>query len=53
MSLAFIKESEIALEQSIIDVEGEEAPLMDHLFCEYYSDISVLDISSNALLNNK
>ena len=48
-SLELIKAAQLPLDAPIIDVGGGESHLVDHLLQLGYSDISVLDISKNAL----
>ena len=48
-SLNLIKAAQLPLDAPIIDVGGGESLLVDHLLKLGYSDISVLDISKNAL----
>lgn len=50
VSLAFIKELNIAKDAAIIDVGGGDSYLVDHLLAAGYTDISVLDISAAAIL---
>jgi trans-aconitate methyltransferase len=49
-SLAFIADSGIALDAPVIDVGGGASTLVDHLLERGHSDITVLDISTPALL---
>ncbi|MFC2129312.1 class I SAM-dependent methyltransferase [Bacteroidota bacterium] len=48
-SLEFIKQLEIPLNASIIDIGGGDSFLVDHLLDLGYSDITVLDISGAAI----
>lgn len=48
-SLNFFKEFKIAKEAKIIDIGGGDSLLVDHLLDLGYGDITVLDISANAL----
>lgn len=48
-SLDFIQESNLDLDAKIIDVGGGDSFLVDHLLDLGYTDISVLDISKNAI----
>jgi len=49
VSLNFIKESNLDLSAKIIDVGGGDSFLADHLLELGYSNITVLDISKNAI----
>lgn len=49
MSLRFIRELDLPKSAGIIDVGGGESRLADCLLEEGYSDITVLDISANAI----
>ncbi|MFS4430455.1 class I SAM-dependent methyltransferase [Chryseobacterium sp. S90] len=48
-SLDFIKSSELGKEAKIIDIGGGDSNLVDFLLEEGYENITVLDISANAL----
>lgn len=48
-SLAFLAQSNLPKTAKIIDVGGGDSLLVDHLMEQGYSDITVLDISANAL----
>lgn len=48
-SLAYIKEYNIPLTAKIIDVGGGDSFFVDHLLALGYTDITILDISSNAI----
>jgi trans-aconitate methyltransferase len=49
LSLDFIKEFQIPMDASIIDIGGGDSLLVDYLVQMGYSDITILDISANAL----
>jgi ubiquinone/menaquinone biosynthesis C-methylase UbiE len=49
-SLEFIKEFEVPLTASIIDVGGGDSLLVDHLLEMGYIDLTVLDISESSLI---
>lgn len=48
-SLAYIKRTQLPASARIIDVGGGEATLVDDLLDAGYSNVSVLDISANAI----
>lgn len=48
-SLAFIHEFHLSKQSAIIDIGGGESKLVDYLLDEGFEDITVLDISANAL----
>ena len=48
-SLQLIRETGVAKSDPVVDVGGGASTLVDHLLQEGYSDVSVLDISGNAL----
>ena len=48
-SLRLIRETNIAKDATIIDIGGGDSKLVDFLLEEGYSNITVLDISANAL----
>ena len=48
-SLRLIRETNIAKDAAIIDIGGGDSKLVDFLLEEGYSNITVLDISANAL----
>lgn len=50
-SLAFIADSQLPLDAPLIDVGGGASTLVDHLLDLGYTDITVLDIASQALAN--
>ena len=50
VSLAFLEELAIEKDAAIIDVGGGDSLLADHLLEKGYSDITVLDISSTAIV---
>jgi trans-aconitate methyltransferase len=49
ISLDFIKETNLGKSAKIIDIGGGDSKLVDYLLAEGYEDITVLDISANAL----
>ena len=49
-SLAFIQKANISKDSAIIDIGGGESQLVDHLLKLGYTDLTVLDISEQALL---
>ncbi|MDH5356017.1 MAG: methyltransferase domain-containing protein [Gammaproteobacteria bacterium] len=49
LSLQLIQNTQLALDEAIIDIGGGTSSLVDHLIGIGYLDISVLDISENAL----
>ncbi|MDH5611368.1 MAG: class I SAM-dependent methyltransferase [Gammaproteobacteria bacterium] len=49
LSLQLIANSQVAMDAPIIDVGGGASVLVDYLLDEGYANISVLDISANAL----
>ena len=49
LSLQLIRNTQVALDEPIIDVGGGASVLVDHLCDEGYSNVAVLDISANAL----
>lgn len=49
LSLQLIRNTQVALDEPIIDVGGGASVLVDHLCEEGYSNVAVLDISANAL----
>lgn len=53
LSLALIKATQVAKDDAIIDVGGGASILVDHLLQDGYSNVSVLDISVNALTKTK
>jgi SAM-dependent methyltransferase len=53
LSLAFIHKSGLALDEAIIDVGGGASLLVDCLLGLAYSQVSVLDISGQALAKSK
>ena len=53
LSLQLIHNTQIAHDAPIIDVGGGASVLVDHLCDEGYSNVSVLDISANALASTK
>jgi hypothetical protein len=52
-SLEFIHSFNISKDAPIIDIGGGESKLVDYLLKEGFTDITVLDISENALLKAK
>ena len=52
-SMKLITELKVAKNSSIIDIGGGDSHLVDALLQRAYKDISVLDISKNALQNSK
>ena len=48
-SLDFIRKTNLSKSAKIIDIGGGDSKLVDYLLAEDYEDISVLDISANAL----
>ncbi len=52
-SLQLIRATGIARGQAILDAGGGASTLVDNLLAEGYEDISVLDISANALLKSQ
>lgn len=48
-SLAFFRENQVPKDAAIIDIGGGDGFLVDHLLNLGYTDITVLDISANAL----
>jgi len=53
LSLQLIHNTQLALDEPIIDVGGGASTLVDHLCDEGYSQVSVLDISAKALAHAK
>lgn len=53
LSLQLINDTQVALDAPIIDVGGGASVLVDHLCDKGYSNLSVLDISENALSSVK
>lgn len=53
LSLALIKEAKAARNEAVIDIGGGASNLVDHLLQVGYSNVSVLDISGNALAKAK
>lgn len=53
LSLRFIEATGIARDQAIIDVGGGESLLVDNLLFQGFTHLTVLDISSKALVQNK
>lgn len=53
LSLQLIQNSGLAFDEPLIDVGGGASVLVDYLLKSGYLDISVLDISENALANTK
>ncbi len=49
ISLDFIKGTNLGKSAKIIDIGGGDSKLVDYLLAEGYEDITVLDISANAL----
>lgn len=49
LSLQLIRNTQVALDEPVIDVGGGASVLVDHLCEEGYSHVAVLDISANAL----
>jgi len=52
-SLQLIRATGIEHDQAIVDAGGGASTLVDNLLAEGFRDISVLDISANALLNSQ
>ncbi len=52
-SLQLIKASGVRREQAILDAGGGASTLVDNLVAEGFRDVSVLDISANALLKSQ
>lgn len=52
-SLRLIREFNLPKNASIIDIGGGDSKLVDHLLQEGFQDLTVLDISENALLRAK
>ena len=52
-SIDFVNTTQLPLNAPIIDVGGGESHLVDHLLNLGYSDLTVLDISENALLRTQ
>ena len=52
-SIDFVNTTQLPLDAPIIDVGGGESHLVDHLLNLGYSDLTVLDISENALLRTQ
>lgn len=53
LSLALIRNTQLASDDSIIDVGGGASMVVDHLCKEGFTNLTVLDISENALLSAK
>ena len=53
LSLLLIASAPLPLDAPIIDVGGGASTLVDKLFDEGYTNISVLDVSANALAHAK
>ncbi len=53
LSLSIIQSLELPKDAPIIDVGGGESHLVDHLLALGYTDISVLDVSAEALARSK
>ena len=53
LSLSIIQALELPKDAPIIDVGGGESHLVDHLLALGYTDISVLDVSAEALARSK
>ena len=52
-SLQLIRATGVAHEQAILDAGGGASTLVDNLLAEGFRDVSVLDISGNALLKSQ
>ena len=52
-SLTFLQSFSLAKNSAIIDIGGGESQLVDYLLDEGYADITVLDISEQAILHTK
>jgi len=52
-SLAFIHSFNLSKSAAIIDIGGGDSKLVDYLISEGYNDITVLDISANAIARAK
>jgi trans-aconitate methyltransferase len=52
-SLDFLHSFNLTKDSSIIDIGGGESRLVDHLLAEGFTDVTVLDISEQALLKVK
>lgn len=52
-SLAFLQSFSLTKNSPIIDIGGGESQLVDYLLDEGYTDITVLDISEQAILHTK
>jgi 2-polyprenyl-3-methyl-5-hydroxy-6-metoxy-1,4-benzoquinol methylase len=53
LSLRLMRSAGIALNEPVIDIGGGASKLVDALYNEGYSDISVLDVSTSALTHAK
>jgi SAM-dependent methyltransferase len=53
LSLEFILRTQIAKDEAIIDVGGGSSALVDYLYKNDFTNLSVLDISENALASSK
>ena len=53
LSLELIHSTQVASDESIIDIGGGASVLVDHLFKEGFTSLAVLDISENALVSAK
>ena len=53
LSLELIRSTNVVSNEAIIDVGGGTSVLVDHLGKEYYTNLTVLDISENAIARSK
>ena len=53
LSLALIKDTQVENIEAIIDVGGGASFLVDHLQKECFTNLAVLDIAENAIVNSK
>ena len=53
LSLELIRSTNVVSNEAIIDVGGGTSVLVDHLGKEYYTNLTVLDISENAIARAK